>query len=182
MIVGCSGFGLRELSGAVEALGLAVLPGAVRADGEVACADVGEGFLEVEGERVAAGVVGDDLADRDAVAGEEQSGPEQEARVGGSGLVREDLGVGQAGVVVDGDVDVVEADLRASIAPARRWQRGRVLASRSCCALLSTTVSFAVGCHKSDGHQPAWGAWIAMASPFDLATQCVGTGCRDSAP
>ena len=48
-------------------------------------------------------------------AGEEGGGPAQEGRAGGGLLVGVDLAVGEAGVVVDGGVDVVEADAAAAV-------------------------------------------------------------------
>ncbi|SEE03665.1 hypothetical protein SAMN05428945_6460 [Streptomyces sp. 2224.1] len=59
---------------------------------------------------VGPGVIGQDTFDAvDAVAAEERGGPGEEGCAGGDLLVRVDLGVGQAGVVVDGGVQVVEA-------------------------------------------------------------------------
>jgi hypothetical protein len=88
--------GPLDLDGSVEPLHLPVLPWAVGSNGQVACADGGEGGLEVVGGAVVAGVVGDDLAHGEAVAEEEQRGPEHERGAGRSGLVVENLGVGQS--------------------------------------------------------------------------------------
>lgn len=99
--------GPLDLWDAVEAFDLAVLPGTVRADREVAGSDIGERVLEVAREDVVLRVVADDLFDPDAVTGEELSGPSDEACAGGTLLFGVNLGVGQAGVIVDGCVDVV---------------------------------------------------------------------------
>ena len=52
--------------------------------------------------------------DLDAVGGVERRGPGQEAGGGGALLVGVDLGVGQAGVIIDSGVDVVVADPAAT--------------------------------------------------------------------
>jgi hypothetical protein len=124
------------LDGAVEPLDLAVLPRAVRLDAQVSRSDVGDGGLEVTGRVVVLGVVGEDLAHGDAVAGEELGGPDQEAGAGGSGLVLEDLGVGQSAVVVDCGMDVVEAQsLVVTRARGSSWPRRSVRRSwRTSCS------------------------------------------------
>src|SRR6059058_3660561 len=95
--------------GADEALGLAVglrapRPGAQVADAERAAGD------RVQGGDVGRAVVSHDALDDDAVALEELQRSPQKADRGRGLLVAQDLGVGQAGGVVDGDVDVVPAD------------------------------------------------------------------------
>ena len=65
---------------------------------------------------------------RDAVAGEVVDGSGEERGAGGGLLVVEDLGVGEAAVVIDDGVDVVEPDpgllLRRGRCPsARPWAR-----------------------------------------------------------
>jgi hypothetical protein len=67
--------GPLDLQGAVEPLDLAVLPGAVRSDGEVLGVDDLDRVLKVAADDVVLGVVGDDLVDPDAVVGEERPGP-----------------------------------------------------------------------------------------------------------
>ena len=71
--------------------------------------DRGRGGGEVPGDPVVLGVVGNDPLDADAVAGVERGGTGEETGAGGALLVVEDLGVGEAGVVIDGGVDVVIA-------------------------------------------------------------------------
>lgn len=56
---------------------------------------------------VAGSVVGEDPLNRDAVGSEEGVRPLPEAGRGFLALVGEDLAVGQAGVVVDGGVDLL---------------------------------------------------------------------------
>ena len=95
---------------AVEAFDLAVGLRPVDA-GELAVrAEVGQGLLPGEAFAVGPGVVGQDPLDAvDAAGGEEGRGPAQEGCAGGGLLVGVDLAVGQAGMVIDGGVDVVEA-------------------------------------------------------------------------
>src|SRR5205814_6949218 len=96
--------------GAVEPLHFAVLPGAMRADELLPGAQGGHGIAEGGAVAVGEGVVGDDALDGgDAVGGEVGGGAEREAGGGGAFFVRQDLGVGEPGVVVDGGVDVVVA-------------------------------------------------------------------------
>src|SRR5213080_4004472 len=70
----------------------------------------------VDGRDVGAAVVGDQLLDGDAVAGEVSHRSAQEADRGGRLLVVEDFDVGQAGGVVDRDVDELPADRPAAAA------------------------------------------------------------------
>ena len=58
--------------------------------------------------------VGHDPLHGDAVTGEERPGPAQEPGAGGSAFVGQNLDVGQPGVIVHGDVDVVVAHPRAA--------------------------------------------------------------------
>jgi len=55
-------------------------------------------------------IVGHDALDRDAVLVEEPQGVEQEAQAGAALLVGQDLRIGQAGMVVDGQVKVFPPD------------------------------------------------------------------------
>jgi hypothetical protein len=95
-----------------EALGLAVGlrrvgPGALMADVQASqCLGVASGF---EG----GPVVGHDALDPDAVAAEEAQGVDEEGEAGAALLVGVDLGIGQPGVVVDGQVQVLPADAAA---------------------------------------------------------------------
>jgi hypothetical protein len=59
---------------------------------------------------VAAAVVGQDPLDLDAVPLVVGDGATQESGSGGGFLVAEDLGIGEAAVIVDRDVDVLPAD------------------------------------------------------------------------
>jgi hypothetical protein len=94
-----SPFGLQC---AVEPFDLAVLPGAVRLDELVLNAELGNCSLDGGGVAVGQGVVGDQpLNPGDLVGGEVGGSAEQEPRTGGAGLVGQDLGVGEPGVVVD---------------------------------------------------------------------------------
>lgn len=97
--------------GAVEAFDFAVLPRAVRLDELLLGPERGDGVSEGDRVAVGEGVVADHAPDLgDAVSGEVGGCAGQEPGGGGSFFVRVDLGVGQAGVVVDGCVDVVEAN------------------------------------------------------------------------
>jgi hypothetical protein len=112
------------LQSPVEAFGFAVGPGAVRLDEPLDGAEVGHGLAERGGVAVGEGVICDDPFDPvDAVPGEVACGPGEEPGRGGAFFVGEDFGVAEAGVVIDGDVDVVVADpasldlLRAAMGP-----------------------------------------------------------------
>jgi hypothetical protein len=63
----------------------------------------------VEDAAVAGAVIGEDALDGYAVAAVEGGGAAEEAGSGAGFLVVEHLGVGEAAVVVDGDVDVLPA-------------------------------------------------------------------------
>lgn len=106
------------LHGAVEPFGFAVLPGAVRPGGDVLRAERLELGLERGRDGVVLRVVGHDLADRDPVAGEELGRGGEERRAGGALLIGEDLREREPGVVIDGDVDVVEPELDLPIPAA----------------------------------------------------------------
>ncbi len=98
--------------------------GAQVADAERAAGDC------VHDRDVGAAVVGEDPLNGDAVAGEEGERSAEEADCGCGLLVGEDLGVGEAAVVVDGDVDVVPACgaavVAVRVAAARSaWPAGR---------------------------------------------------------
>ena len=112
------------LQGPVEAFGFAVGPGAVGLDEALDCSKVRYGLPERCGVTVCEGVVGDDAFDPlDAVAGEVARGAGEEPGRCGALLVGKDLGVADAGVVIDRDVDVVVTDpasldlLRAAMGP-----------------------------------------------------------------
>src|SRR5215213_5871675 len=83
-------------------------PGAEVADRELAA---GDGVHE---RAVGGAVVGQDRFDLDAVATVEGNGAAEEADRGRGFLVGEDFGVGEAAVIVDGDVDELVADGVAS--------------------------------------------------------------------
>ena len=75
-------------------------------------------------------VVGDDLVDGDADALEPQPCPVEEPDQGVGGLVVERLDIGQAGVVVYGDVQVAVADPGPLLrSPRRRVGTGRGLST-----------------------------------------------------
>lgn len=80
-------------------------------DDEVLRVDAVEDLGEAVALGVAPGVVRHHRADVDAGGGERGYGPLEERCGGGRTLVGEDFGVGEAAVVVDRGVDVVEADL-----------------------------------------------------------------------
>ena len=94
--------------GADEALGFAVCLGSVGAGAAVLDAECAAGE-RVDGGAVAGAVVGEDPLDLDAVSVVVGDGATEEAGSGRGFLVGEDLGVGEAAVVVDGDVDVLPA-------------------------------------------------------------------------
>jgi hypothetical protein len=60
-------------------------------------AEGGDGGLEVPGQPVVEGVVGEHPADGDAVGEVERGGASEERRAGGAAFVAEDLGVGESG-------------------------------------------------------------------------------------
>ena len=99
------------LRGVVEAFGFAVLSGRVWLGQDVCCLECGERGLEVAGVTVVQRVVGHDLVDADAVAGEELGGLGEERGAGRGLLIRQEVGEREPGVVLDGDVDVVHAKL-----------------------------------------------------------------------
>lgn len=104
------GVGPFGCQGPVESLDLAVGPRAVRFYEPLFGAELCRGGLERGGLPVGEGVVGDDAFDcPDALRFEEPGGSEEECRRGRAFLVRVDFGVGPAGVVIDGGVDVVES-------------------------------------------------------------------------
>ncbi|BCK67389.1 hypothetical protein Srufu_013420 [Streptomyces libani subsp. rufus] len=83
-----------------------------------------------EAPAVGPGVVDQDPFDAvDAHGLEERGGPVEEGRAGGCFLIAVDLAVGQAAVVVDGGVDVVEAHAAAP-GPASPAAQGLVTAAR----------------------------------------------------
>src|SRR5215212_1919852 len=96
--------------GADEAFCFSVGLRSVGAGAEVADADGAAGD-RVDGGAVGRAVVGDHALDGDAVAAIEANGASQEGRGGGGAFVGEDFGVGQAGAVIDGDVDELPAVL-----------------------------------------------------------------------
>ena len=100
--------------GAVEAFDLAVGLRPAGAGQLAGRAEVGQGLAPGEALAVGPGVVGQDALDAvDARRSEEGRGTAEEGGAGGGLLVRLDLAVGQAGVVVDGGVDEVEAHAAA---------------------------------------------------------------------
>src|SRR5688572_13712671 len=125
-VKGGGAFGAGAVDGAVgpsveqcadEALGLAVGlrtagAGAVVADAERAAGE------RVDGGAVGGAVVGEHALDADAVAGVVGDGSVEEADRGCGFLVCEHFGVGEAAVVVHGDVHVFPADRVPSSAGA----------------------------------------------------------------
>src|SRR6266567_4851586 len=91
-----------------EAFRLAIGAGSVRTGEAVRDAELEAGGTEVSG-AIAGAVVGEQAADRDAVLGVEGNGGTQEDDGGFSLLVREHAGKGEAGVIVDGDVQSLPA-------------------------------------------------------------------------
>jgi hypothetical protein len=63
----------------------------------------------VHGGAIGGAVIGDQSFDRDAVPSVEGDGPAQERDRGGGAFVGENFDIGQAGAVVDGDVDELPA-------------------------------------------------------------------------
>jgi hypothetical protein len=72
----------------------------------------------VDDRPVAGAVIGEHPFDADPVASEEGDRPVQEAGRGRAFLVGEHFDVGEAAVVVDGDLDVLPADRAADLAVA----------------------------------------------------------------
>src|SRR5689334_12537765 len=91
--------------GADEAFGFAVGLRPVGAGAEVVDAELAAGD-GVDRAAVGGAVVGQDPFDRDPVLLVVGAGAAQEGGGGGGAFVGEDLGVGEAAVVVDGDVHV----------------------------------------------------------------------------
>ena len=116
---GCASFGVAGVGaevgpfveqGAVEAFDLAVGLRPVGAGEFAGRAEFGQGLAPGDALAVGPGVVGQHALDPgDAEGGEEGRCPAQEVCAGGGLLVGVDLAVGEAGVVVDCGVDVVEA-------------------------------------------------------------------------
>jgi hypothetical protein len=105
--------------GAVVALDLSVCLRAVRSDQAVADAVLVEHAVEVDAFAVCECVVGKDALDLDAVVAVEADRTLEEARAAGDALVGQDLAVGQARVIIDRGMDVLEADTRAAAARLR---------------------------------------------------------------
>src|ERR1019366_3300240 len=95
--------------GADEALCLAVRLRAVGAGAQVADAERATGHC-VSDREIGTAVIGDELLDLDPVAAVEGSCAAQERDRGARLLVRENLCVGQARAVIDGDMDALPAD------------------------------------------------------------------------
>ena len=101
-----------------ETFGLAVGAGSVRAGEAVLDAELEAGDAKVAG-AVAGAVVGEQAANGDAVLGIEGDGGVQESDGGLALLVGQHAGEGEAGVIVDGDVQSLPAgELRAAAATA----------------------------------------------------------------
>jgi hypothetical protein len=67
---------------------------------------------------VGEGVVGQHPLDGDVMAGEEHPGPAEKPGTAVAALIGQDLGIGQAGVVVDGGMDIVIARAMLTVASA----------------------------------------------------------------
>lgn len=107
--------------GAVEAFDFAVGLGSVGPGVFARRADLGQGVLPGQAFAVGHGVVGQDAFDAvDAVFGVEGCGSQEESGAGGGFLVGVDLGVGQAGVVVDGGQTSAATDRRRRERPRTR--------------------------------------------------------------
>jgi len=101
-----------------EAFGLAVGARGVRPGEAVLDAELEAGGAELPG-AIAGAVVGEQAADGDAVLGVEGDGGAQEDDGGFALLVGQHAGEGEAGVIVDGDVQSLPAgELRAAAATA----------------------------------------------------------------
>jgi len=115
-VVACvSPFAQRSLN---ETFGFAVGAWSVRASEVVTDAELNTSGAEVAA-AIAGTVVGEQAADANAVLGIEGDGGAQESNGGDCGLVGEHAGEGEAGVVVDGDVESLPAGkLRATATTA----------------------------------------------------------------
>ena len=91
-----------------EAFGFAVGAGSVRASKAVTDAEFGASGAKLMG-AIAASVVGEQAANGDAVLGVESEGGVQEGEGGVDGLIGQHAGEGEAGVIVDGDVQSLPA-------------------------------------------------------------------------
>src|ERR1700730_8594063 len=113
------GVGPLPEAGLDEALGLAVGPGRVRLSAQMTdlelCAGVSEGMRDVRRP-----IVGHDALDAYAAALEVGDGRFEEGGRGITAFIGSDAGERQAGVVVDGDVDVLPAGLAKGTAVIAR--------------------------------------------------------------
>lgn len=103
--------GPLDAEGSVDAFDFAVLAGAVALDELLHRAEFYDRGFERGRFSPGQRVVADHAFDAgDAEAGEVGRGADQESCRGGTFLIGVDLGVGEAGVIVDGSVDVIEPD------------------------------------------------------------------------
>jgi hypothetical protein len=79
-------------------------------------AQLGQDRLELAAVAVGEGVVGQHSLDGEAMDGEEATGATEELGAAVASLISQDLGIGQARVVVDHGMDVVIADPVAAVA------------------------------------------------------------------
>jgi len=111
-----------------EAFGFAVGAGSVRASEVVTDAELKTSSAEVAA-AIAGTVVGEQAANADAVLSVEGDGVAQESDGSCSGLVGEHAGEGEAGVVVDGDVEGLPAGKLRATATAAVAANGDALIS-----------------------------------------------------
>ena len=105
-------------AGLDESFGLAVGSGCVRFGADVACTDLAEHGLEGVAVGIGEGVVGHDALDGHVVSFEPLGGAAEELGRSLAALGVEDLGVGEAGMVVDADMEVLPAAATPTAAPA----------------------------------------------------------------
>ena len=104
------GVGVSPLAegGLDEALGLAIGLGSIGAGEAVLEAESGDGLAHGVG-AVAGAIVGVDALGGDTVPGEEGEGGVEESDGAAGGLVWEELSEGEAGMIIDGDVEKLPA-------------------------------------------------------------------------
>ncbi len=109
-----------------EAFGLAVGAGSVGTGEAVLDAELEAGGAELSG-AIAGAIVGEQAANEDAVLGVEGDGGVQESDGGFALLVGQHAGEGEAGVIVDGDVQSLPAGELRTAAPTTVAPNGDLL-------------------------------------------------------
>src|SRR2546429_4523499 len=145
-----------------EAFGLAVGAGSVRAGEAVLDGELEASGAEVAG-AIAGAVVGEQAADGDAVLGVEGDGGAQEGDGGFALLVGQHAGEGEAGVIVDGDVQSLPAgELRAAAPPTVATNGDLLIAGHA----LDVEMQQIAGSGMLVAHHPGSGGQMTPAAPM----------------